>query len=127
MIEMNQFYFILVAKACASPITAITDITGPHHCQSTQDPQDTSTTKAAKGMVMYSCTDDLCNVEKNICEDCQLTEDLDVCRRYSKPDNEGSESNGNNNDAKNVTKIDTNQGFTITLNVFLFYCTLCFI
>ena len=93
---MNQFYFILVAKACASPITtAITNITGPHHCQSTQDPQDTSTTKAAKGMVMYSCTHDQCNIERNMCEDCQLTEDLDVCRRYSKPDNEGSESSEN--------------------------------
>ena len=112
MIQMNRFYFILVAKACASPITAITDITGPHHCQSTQDPQDTSITMPAKGMVMYSCTHDQCHIERNMCEDCQLTEDLDVC--------------SNEKDTKNVTKIDTNHAFTITLNVFVFYCILCF-
>ena len=72
-----------------------------------------------------------------MCEDCQLTEDLDVCRRNSKPDNEGSESNENDtnadttnvtkidtNDAKNVTKIDTNQGCTITLYSTLLYTLL---
>ena len=53
---------------------------------------------------MYSCTHDLCNVERNVCEDCQGAEDLNVC------------SNAN----------DTHQGFTITLNVFLLYCILCF-
>ena len=77
---------------------------------------------------MYSCNHDLCNVERNMCEDCELNEDLDVCRSYSKPNSEGSESNENDtNDAKNVTKIDTNQAFTITLNVFLFHFVLCFL
>ena len=74
---------------------------------------------------MYSCNHDLCNVERNMCEDCELTEDMDVCRSYSKPDSEGSESNENDkNDAKNVTKIDTNQGCTITLYSTLLYTLL---
>ena len=98
--------------------------------------------KKSPTLESYFCNDDLCNVERNMCEDCyQLaTEDLDVCRRISKPDNKGSESNENDtkidtndaknvtkidtNDAKNVTKIDTNQGCTITLYSTLLYTLL---
>ena len=90
----------LVVKNCDTQ-HYITD-TKYHPCQTLQDPQDT--TMAA----MYSCTHDLCNVERNVCEDCQGAEDLDAC------------SNAND------TKIDTNHPFAITLNVFLLYCIICF-
>ena len=111
--DSNESILFLVVKACAP---SITEIKGPHLCQSKQDPQYTNTPMASMPMYKYTCNDDLCNVERNICEDCQLTEDRDVCCRYSKPDNKGFESN--ENDTENVTRIDTNQAFTITLNTF---------